>query len=322
MAGRTARDTPSYEKVHFVLRPAKNVERKMLAEAFQRLALIDRLESYRYVGFGSIYFADFSLFHRTLGIRDLISIERADGRRARFKANRPFKCIDIKLGESTAVLPALGWQRKTILWLDYDDVLMPYMLMDIQSFCARAAPGSVLLVTVDAREGPYSESDTRLDRLAARLGRERLPAALDEEHLAGWGTASVYRDIIDGETQANLAARNAARDPDSRLTYRQLFNFHYADTSKMLTVGGIIYDLPLAHKVQECAFEQIPFVREGPEHYAIETPNLTYRELHRLASQLPCDDPSKLKAPGVPLEDKRRYARLYRYYPTFAEADV
>ena len=51
----------SYESVNYVLRPAKNIERKMFCEAFRRLAEFGRVDSYRYVGFGSTFFSDFSL---------------------------------------------------------------------------------------------------------------------------------------------------------------------------------------------------------------------------------------------------------------------
>ena len=82
----------SYERIHYGLRPAKNVQRKMLVETFRRLSEFGAVDSYRYVGFGSTYFSDFSLFHKTLGIRSMISIERDLSNRKRFEFNRPFNC--------------------------------------------------------------------------------------------------------------------------------------------------------------------------------------------------------------------------------------
>ncbi len=66
----------SYMQINYSLRPAKSVERKMLCEAIKRLAVFDKIESYKYVGFGSAYFSDFSLIHRSLGIEDMLSIEK------------------------------------------------------------------------------------------------------------------------------------------------------------------------------------------------------------------------------------------------------
>src|SRR6266851_4701805 len=37
------------------MRPAKSIERKMLAESFRRLHPFQRINEYRYIGFGSIY---------------------------------------------------------------------------------------------------------------------------------------------------------------------------------------------------------------------------------------------------------------------------
>ncbi len=59
---------PSYEKIHYGLRPAKNIERKMMCECFWRLSAFHPVHNYRYIGFGSVYFSDFLLFHKVLGI--------------------------------------------------------------------------------------------------------------------------------------------------------------------------------------------------------------------------------------------------------------
>ena len=46
-------DRPSYEKINYNLRPAKNIERKMIAEACRLLPSVRPVNRYRYVGFGS-----------------------------------------------------------------------------------------------------------------------------------------------------------------------------------------------------------------------------------------------------------------------------
>ena len=69
----------SYRMVNYALRPAKAIERQMMGEALRRLHPFQRVEAYRYVGFGSIYFSDFQLVHRTLGLNSMISIEKDAG---------------------------------------------------------------------------------------------------------------------------------------------------------------------------------------------------------------------------------------------------
>ena len=66
----------SYQKINYSIRPAKSAERKMLCELIQHLSVFHKLSDYQYIGFGSTYFTDFSLFHRNLGINKMISIEK------------------------------------------------------------------------------------------------------------------------------------------------------------------------------------------------------------------------------------------------------
>src|SRR6266581_5372051 len=116
---------PSYRIVNFSLRPAKSVERKMLAEAFRLLSRFGSINAYRYIGLGSNFFSDFILFHKSLGITNMTSIEQDRPFAKRFAFNRPFLCVDIKIGESGEILPTLNWSMRTILWLDYDLPLDP-----------------------------------------------------------------------------------------------------------------------------------------------------------------------------------------------------
>lgn len=90
----------------------------------------------------------------------------------------------------------------------------------------------------------------------------------------------------------------------------------------MLTIGGILYDHGQEHLVDHCAFQHLSFVRSDLDPYLIEVPNLTYREIRHLEAQLPAEDFVGLDAPAVPKSDVERFARLYRYFPTFAETEL
>ena len=61
MSSNAFEDGSSFEKFNYALRPAKNMQRKMLCEALARLSRIAGLVSYRYIGFGAIGFHDFCL---------------------------------------------------------------------------------------------------------------------------------------------------------------------------------------------------------------------------------------------------------------------
>jgi hypothetical protein len=321
----------SYERINYSLRPAKCIERKMMCEAFWRLFALGGADNYRYVGFGSTFFSDFLLFHRSLGIADMVSIEKDERNRERFMFNRPFSCIELVFGHSNKVLPTLSWDKPTILWLDYESKLNDLVLSDISFFCANAASRSVLVVTVNAEPDPVGRGSfdklkmRRMRRLVKRVGEERVPPDISGADLAGWGLADICRTIIHNQIQQTLSQRNGVLATESKIQYRQLFNFHYADAMKMLTVGGLLYQHEQTSTVNHCDFGALSFVRSDDQSYLIQVPNLTLRELHHLDTYLPIDasqDLQELDTVAIPEEHVRRYAEVYRYFPTFAEIEL
>src|SRR5689334_16559424 len=90
--------TESYLKVAYDLRPAKQVERRMLLDCLQRLARVGfDLPDYQYTGFGSIHFVDFVMLHKLLGMRNLLSVEYSAAIEKRVEFNKPFGLINIEM---------------------------------------------------------------------------------------------------------------------------------------------------------------------------------------------------------------------------------
>lgn len=319
--------TGSYEKINYSLRPAKAIERKMLCDAFRRLSPFGKLESYRYVGFGSTYFSDFILFHKSLGIQNMISIEKDKLNEGRFSFNLPYKCINLEFGDSNDVLPDMSWNIRTINWLDYDGTLDLNVLSDINFLVTHVQPGSLITVSINAHPKSFTSSDVssiaekRLNFIKDNVGEDKIPLGIDGKGLGGWGTAQLYRRIIQNEIEQTLNDINGGRDEGSHLKYKQLFNFHYSDGAKMLTVGGILYDEGQQHIVEQCAFQDLDFTRTDDDSYIIKVPNLTYREIRHLDSQLPRNVGESLEAKAVPEDDINEYEKIYRYFPNFAEMD-
>ncbi len=310
----------SYEKINYALRPAKSIERKMMAEALRRLSGFGSLETYRYVGFGSTYFSDFRLFHRLLGIRNMISIEKDVDNEDRFEFNRPYRCIEMQYDTSTNVLPQLSKGVRTILWLDYDCRINREVLADIEFFCGDAQPGSMLMITVNVNPG--KKHRRRLKNLVKRVGKDNVPSHVRLKDLPKWGTARVNRIIIDNKIKETLQGRNGLLPTGSQILYKQIFNFHYQDSSRMLTVGGVLYDEGQDGILAQCNFDSLPFVRTDENPYLIEVPPLTLKEVRHLNAQLPIDDPADLEASRIPEEHLNQYSRVYRHFPSFVEAEL
>lgn len=312
---------PTFERFSYGLRPAKNIERKMLCEAFARMSRIAPLVSYRYIGFGAIGFYDFMLFHRRLGIRDMISIEGEVDAQDRIGFNRPYSCIRMKWGMSHEVLPVLPWKQRTIVWLDYDGPFLQQKLADISLVSASLRSGSALVVTLPADPGPVEDAGKRLEQLKARLGKNKVPDSITSASLASWGMARAYRQIINNEIADTLARRNGPLSADARLTYRQMFNFQYADGIKMVTVGGVFLDSSDRARLPPKHFDDLEFIRDGEGEYLIETPILTLREIRYLDGRLPGSAPDVKHPRWIPEDERKRYGRLYRYFPSFSEVE-
>lgn len=317
----------SFTRVNYRLRPAKGVERRMMADAFARLRPFGSVETYRYVGMGSVYFADFALFHKVCGLTNLVSIEDApdEATQNRFKFNVPLGSIELKFGHSNVELPKLPWEDiRTICWLDYDYSLTRDVLVDIRFLAARLAPGSLLAVTVDTKlvEGE-SEGDSLLGRLVAQIGtEEKIPTPITAAKILKEPEVnSVLRTIMKQELREGVNERNAGKPKGQRITFDQIFNFEYRDGAPMLTVGWVVFEEGRRNQFLQCGFEELPFARSGDEPFVIAPPFLTPHEMREIDK---CDELETYRASDLPLPDdeRKKYEGIRRYWPAGGYAEM
>lgn len=324
------------ELINYLFRPAKNIERKMLCEALSRLSIMSNLRNYQYVGFGSVYFADFALFHKLLGIQKLISIECNIDMEARVRFNQPYSCIDVMPGWSYEMLPEVDWNSlNSILWLDYTGSLETYMFKDMATFFQRALSGSVFIISVnvDLKE-PNGDAKTTNEKIISKLNKDsEVRKRIRDRELKGDLKKEDYyamiRNVIHTEIIEIIEERNKI-ESDKNFSYKQLFNFVYKDGQVMLTVGGILFSENDKDKITKMNFQNLDFVKSEDKAYNIEVPNLTYREIHAIDKHLPSfntDANARNKAleelSGVVSDDAiQKYAKIYRYYPKYNESSL
>ncbi len=319
--------------VNYSLRHAKNIQRKMMGEAFARLATLSPLSAYRYIGMGSEFFNDFALYHETLGIQTMVSIE--EDRFERCKFNLPYGCIKLKHGHSKEILPTLGWRRRSIVWLDYMDKLADWVLKDIRLVVSCARSGSLLVWSVNAHPwdagwdyakkryvGEEELPSHRKDALQESMLPRTVPAEWLKLPLSAWGLASVYYRFIVDEIAAALGDRNASAKKSDKLIFRQCFHFHYQDGQKMLTVGGILLNAADAKTIGSEPFAGLPFERRSTEAMEIKPPLLTGREVRYLSRILPDSGKSSRRLKWIERDAFERFKEVYRYYPIFAESEL
>lgn len=306
--------TESYLKVPYDLRPAKQVERRMMIETFQTLSHLGfPISEYQYTGFGSIYFVDFVLFHKLLGISRMVSVEFDDKIRKRVKFNQPFRCVDIRLGRISDQIPKLSRRRKHILWLDYDSVLLNEHLQDLWLAAAHLSRQSVVIVTVDV-EPPVKGGSPEHWRSYFReeagqyLGTFTSIQDFAQSNLVRINAAVLVRALISG-----LAPRG--------LEYIPLFSFSYADGHEMITVGGMLGTSEDRQALAARPIKRLEYLRMRieDEPYRITVPRLTRKERLHLDKAMPAGGSWHLKEFELPAELLEAYQRIYRYLPTYAE---
>lgn len=310
----------TWRDLHYLQRPAKNIERRMIGDLLLRLDRLRPLQDWRYVGLGSVYFADFSLFHRSVGFTDMVNIECEDtpGNKLRFEFNKPFGFIDLEWGYASTVLPKLSWDQPAVVWLDYDGKLDTDKLADLGSVVMRCEGPTLLLTSVNVESaGPNAEVLTEFEE---KVTPERLPAGTVEGDVSGWGLAYLAHKVITAELHAAIADRNAG-GAGQNMAWRQLLHFRYADGARMLTVGGLVYDVDETVLIDGAALDSFFFARTGDAAFRIRVPNITTREVLRLAAQMPCD-PEQVEHEGIPLRERGDYVQAYRYFPSYVAVDL
>ena len=309
----------SFDAVNYSLRPSKSIQRAIVFDGVRKLQSHLDLDQLIYVGFGSIWFTDFVMAHKLVGIEDMVSIEKHEVGFRRAVFNSPFATVDVKLGLSSTVLPSLYddevfRRRPWMVWLDYDSELGESLRDDARSVIENVPENSLLLLTFNGNERNYGDPPDRPDRLRDLLGKV-VPDELSKDACKG--------DRMQ-ETLANFAIaymKSVAADQARPGGFVPAFRAIYKDSTPMVTVGGVLPARAEAGIAENVVTKPgWPCCPEKP----IIAPLLTIREAAVLQSQLPrANSLSRVLVQelGFDLEDDQieAFERYYRHYPTFAQ---
>jgi len=341
--------TPSFERFDYILRTNKHIERKLIFDVLHTVAQNIDLQDHWYLGFGSMWFGDFRLAHKTLAISDMLSIEHAEhAERATF--NRPFSSVFVSGGVSSETLAHLNgerWMKPTIAWLDYDKELNSQVVSDITTLLDRAKPNSVVVVTVNGVRGTYrirkpggqlSREETSVGVVESFLGRNSTPPRfVPDTNAAGYAQDVRETDFSEFLAEALLNflqhhVTHGSREHDgSRLKFVPLYNLCHKDGAEMVTVGGALCTEPDAGRWLNCV-KSHPILSDqnGKLNYCrLDLIPMTLKEKITLDSCLPIpfqDEGflSSAKEAGIKLADEEliKYKRFYRHFPVFVESSI
>lgn len=320
-------------KINYSVRPAKNIERKMMKDIFSRLFIFEELTNYQYIGFGSKYFTDFTFFHRTLGFKNMISIECDTRNKDRYEFNKPYDFIKMYFGQSNHILPQLDYQSKSIVWLDYDYSFDQDMLSDLIFLSETLPSGSILSLsfsndvpTLSNLKDKYKNIDSGyykryLENIFGDIG-----ADIDDR---GWNKQNKFSNFINEKIYDRLTSsinrRNAGLSQNEKYNLEQIYYFSYADGIPMITIGWLIFSEEDRGKFNYLNLNKFNFYQNKiNEPYVIDTCNLTMKEIHLLMAKMPLEKETTLPIEEtiIPENLQRNFAKNYQYFPSFHEIEA
>lgn len=331
----TPQENPSFYKVNYSIRANKNIERKLIFDALIRLPHSFKLEQYRYIGFGSMWFIDFIFAHRLLRITSMWSIERVNSS-ARAEFNRPYDCIEIKSGDSCEILARMApeeWSIPFIAWFDYDGRFDKDVFGDCEILLTKASPGSVILMTVNAHRNSYKPVDeSGYARASINTLREIFGDSVPVEGVPSEPREieiSKFPNILSGcilNLMGHIVRGSGRASKSCPYRFIPLFAFEHNDGAPMITVGGMladwrrISDLEVAMGVEADAL----FSGKAKKTETLDLVPITTKEKLSLDRLLPCSESEfdiRFGGSGIKLDinQARKYRRFYSHFPVFAE---
>lgn len=310
---------PSFDSINYSLRPSKSIQRHIVFEGARRLQAHIDWEKIVYIGLGSIWFTDFTMAHKVLGIDSMVSIEADDIGFHRAVFNAPYATVKVRKGYTSEILPELFVDpdissRPWLVWLDYDGAFDETCADDIRSVIENAPANTTLLVTVNAHEMSYGRAPDRVERLRDIFGAI-VPDVMPKR---------ACRDERMQETLADFALgfmQSIASDIARPGGFIPAFRVIYQDSAPMVTVGGVLPSKGSAKIVRDVIANESWC---GKPAKPILAPNLTLKEAATLQAKLP--SPGKLSRAiiqelGFDLEEDQieAFQTYYRQYPAFAQ---
>ena len=317
-------------KNNYSLRINKDIERKLIAQKLLELKKYSYVfDDYLYIGFWSIYFMDFKLFHKVLGINNMLSFERGDCSRSKF--NNPYDFIEIKEGDfSVYYSSVVDFNKKIFFRLDYECSLSDDIINDIDDIVRNKIHEWWTIVSLslhcqlpldDNKKKDYIKKFREewfwyLEGKTNPEGKKELPKINDikQENLI-----DKYIEILEGKIKDCLGWK--------ALNYVILYKYSYRDWSRMFTMWFLLDS--------EEKINQIKKEIGNVEIININAPILTLKEkeafnknLSGIKNILKDETDSKesriSEKLGYKLNKKwiENYLEFYKEYPHFTEVTI
>lgn len=306
------------------LRPNKFIDRSLFVDLLRTLQL-ENIQQYVYIGLGGPFLDDMRVMHHGFAFERMISLEESPAVYARQALNAP--CSNLQLLHTTldAFVGEYEFDGPTIIWIDYESNAFEAQLSEAKRIIRKLDDGDVFRITMKADPGilpkfqgasrSRSETDRR-NAFVSMLGKfgpsyDLPPSAFDENI-----------DLSRHLKKAILGCAYEARE-GLRSRFVPLFSTVYRDTTRMLTLTGIVSSDPAEYlkRVERWS------VSDGADGITeINSPTLSAAERLQVERVLPCDvEALKQQARFVEHLSRRELeglVRFYRHLPHFHRTTV
>ena len=286
-----------------------------IAELFKSVPYSQR----RYIGFGSTYFTDFKLFHKELHIENMISFEMESSLEKRVEFNKPFRCINARIGKSSDLLQDIEWnpQIKDIIWMDYDNQLDYEMFNDVEHIFSNISAGSVYIMTCNKQLKEYETTEAFNDDFG-----ELVPIDISINDFSGEKDFLLIRKMFLNKIEQVLRGRNQPLQPDQQFVFHPLFFFTYRDGAPMISFGGFLSILSQNFNLSQYHLGNFEFIQTGTDRYIIDPPTISIKETYLLNSHLPNSEEgftNEEQLDFIPITDRNKYRKLYKFLPSYMD---
>lgn len=304
-------NSPKY--LNYEIRPFKFTERKMMLACLQRICNHFK-GNYQYIGLGGLAFTDFKLFHKELHIDEMISIEAGNFSLEKLSYNSPFSFIKIINESTTTALNSLDLNKKSLIWLDYDNSLDNYMFDDITTLFSKLPEGSVFILTCNKElKDDESRVEYTTDQFKEKFS-SLVPFDISNQDFSSSSNHNTIKKMITNHINNILLNRSKV---DTELNFTQLFNIVYQENrgANMYTFGGVIHSNP--SEIKDMYLTDFDFSILQEEPYKVEIPNLTRKEVELINSKIYTKEEELLEMKIISESDLRKYKKSYKYIPHF-----
>jgi hypothetical protein len=310
------------------LRLNKAVDRGLLVETLRRLDARPELAGYTYYGFGGPFLEDCRLMGARWPELRLVSFEANEEtfkRQCFHKFSSRVELMPCEFGDFLTTFHGTGTE---IFWLDYTG-LTREMFNELQDLLTKAAPGTVVKVTLQAEPQCDALSDTSVEKFRRKL-RKNFGGLLPDDQGGDRFRPGEFPQYVQGMVQ--IAAQQAL-PASAGTTFQLLHSTVYADSLRMLSVAGIVCARDEAEDIK-AAFSSWKFANlTWARPTTINVPALSVRERLRLDEFLPSASngggllAEKLgyavdRSPAANTRQLQQYADFHCYYPYLARVSL